>query len=175
MFLKFLCSLLYTPVENTHRILFVDSYSLLPWRVIFSTYIYIWDFKISWQGLWKDYYVLGWDAAKTCKVYFLLTFCPWIWKCIVHSSTVSVNFCRTRYCHMVGVLHANVMYKSYAESNFQWTVNKTSNEKKIMLCKKNTYIIKLLLNIVTTGTETLIASGSKFLYACVKEVCRLWA
>jgi hypothetical protein len=112
---------------------------------------------------------------KLVKVFLLLTFCPWIWKYIVHSSTASVSFCRIRYCHMAGVLHANVMYKSYAESNLQWVVNKTSNEKKFMLCTKNTYIIKLLLNIVTTEIETLITSGSKFLYACVREVCRLWA
>jgi hypothetical protein len=35
------------------------------------------------------------------------------------------------------------------------------------------YILKLLLNVVTTGIEALVISGSNFLYACVKEVCRL--
>jgi hypothetical protein len=34
------------------------------------------------------------------------------------------------------------------------------------------YICKLLLNVVTAGTEALV-SANKFLYACVKEVCRL--
>jgi hypothetical protein len=35
------------------------------------------------------------------------------------------------------------------------------------------YMVKLLLSIVTAGIEALIISGSKFIYACVKEVCRL--
>jgi hypothetical protein len=35
------------------------------------------------------------------------------------------------------------------------------------------YILELLLSIVTTGIEVLVISGNKFLYACVKEVCRL--
>jgi hypothetical protein len=37
------------------------------------------------------------------------------------------------------------------------------------------FILKLLLNIVTTRTEVLVVQGNKFLYACVKDVCRLWA
>jgi hypothetical protein len=56
-------------------------------------------------------------------------------------------------------------YEGYLESNLQQAVNKTSNEKK------NTYILKLLLNIVTARMEALVASENKFLYACVKEVC----
>jgi hypothetical protein len=34
------------------------------------------------------------------------------------------------------------------------------------------YILKLLLNKVIAGTGALVASGNKFLHACVKEVCR---
>jgi hypothetical protein len=37
------------------------------------------------------------------------------------------------------------------------------------------YIHKLLLNIVTAGIEAFVVSENKFLYACVKEICRLWA
>jgi hypothetical protein len=37
------------------------------------------------------------------------------------------------------------------------------------------YILKLLLDVVTAGLETLVVSGYKLLYGCVKEVCRLWA
>jgi hypothetical protein len=37
------------------------------------------------------------------------------------------------------------------------------------------YLLKLLLNTVTAGTEALVVSGNKFLYACVKEICHLWA
>jgi hypothetical protein len=44
--------------------------------------------------------------------------------------------------------------------------------RKKKLYTKTTYIFKLLLNIVTTGTEALVVSGSKFLYAYVREVCR---
>jgi hypothetical protein len=39
---------------------------------------------------------------------------------------------------------------------------------------KNMYILKLLPNVVTDGNEAFL-SGNKLLYACVKEVCRLWA
>jgi hypothetical protein len=39
--------------------------------------------------------------------------------------------------------------------------------------QKNTYMLKLLLSVVTAGIEALIVSGNKFLYACVKEVCHL--
>jgi hypothetical protein len=43
--------------------------------------------------------------------------------------------------------------------------------RKELLYIKNTYILKLLLNVVTIGSELLVESGNKFLYACVKEVC----
>jgi hypothetical protein len=36
-------------------------------------------------------------------------------------------------------------------------------------------MLKLLLNITTTGLEALVISGHMFLYACVKEVCHLRA
>jgi hypothetical protein len=38
---------------------------------------------------------------------------------------------------------------------------------------KNTYILKLLLNVVTTKIEPLVISMKKFLYACVEEICHL--
>jgi hypothetical protein len=38
---------------------------------------------------------------------------------------------------------------------------------------KYIHILKLLLDIVTAGTEAVILSGNKFLYAYMKEVCRL--
>jgi hypothetical protein len=41
--------------------------------------------------------------------------------------------------------------------------------KFIILVYKNTYILKLLLNIVTAGIEALVL-GNTFVYACVKEV-----
>jgi hypothetical protein len=68
-----------------------------------------------------------------------------------------------------------IKYEGYSESNLWWTVNKTSNERKNILYTKNMYVLKLLLNIVTAGIEALVASGNKFLYACVKEICHLWA
>jgi hypothetical protein len=46
---------------------------------------------------------------------------------------------------------------------------------KKLLYTKNMYTLKLLLNIVTTGTEALVVLGNQFLYASVKEVYRLWA
>jgi hypothetical protein len=68
------------------------------------------------------------------------------------------------------------IYKSYSENNFWWTVNKTSNERKqISLYTRNECILKLLVNLVITRIEARVVSGSKFLYACVKEVCHLWA
>jgi hypothetical protein len=43
--------------------------------------------------------------------------------------------------------------------------------RKKTLYTKNTYILKLLLSIVTAGIETLVASGNKFFYAFVREIC----
>jgi hypothetical protein len=37
------------------------------------------------------------------------------------------------------------------------------------------YILQLLLNVVIANTEVIVTSGNKFLYACVKQVCHLWA
>jgi uncharacterized membrane protein len=45
--------------------------------------------------------------------------------------------------------------------------------RKNFIACKNTYILKLLLNVVTIGIMALVLSGNKFLYACVREVCRL--
>jgi hypothetical protein len=45
--------------------------------------------------------------------------------------------------------------------------------KELLYRKKNTCILKLLLNMVTAGIEAFIVMGNKFLYACVKEVCHL--
>jgi hypothetical protein len=47
--------------------------------------------------------------------------------------------------------------------------------RKNVLYTKNKCILKLLLNIGTVGIEALVVSEYKFLYARVKEVCRLWA
>jgi hypothetical protein len=49
-----------------------------------------------------------------------------------------------------------IIYEGYLESNLQCGVNKTSSEKKKLLYTKNTYILKLLLNVVTTESETLV-------------------
>jgi hypothetical protein len=45
--------------------------------------------------------------------------------------------------------------------------------KKMLLYTKNMYILKLPLNSITAGIEAFVISGNKFLYGCVKEVCRL--
>jgi hypothetical protein len=50
---------------------------------------------------------------------------------------------------------------------------KQAMRKKMLLYTKNTHILQLLLNMVTARIEALVASGSKFIYAFVKEVCRL--
>jgi hypothetical protein len=47
------------------------------------------------------------------------------------------------------------MYKGYSKSNLLCAVNKTTIEKKFIIYK-NTYILKLLLRIVTTGNEALV-------------------
>jgi hypothetical protein len=51
-------------------------------------------------------------------------------------------------------------------------LTKQAKEKINLLYTRNMYILKLLLNIVTAGTQALV-SGNKILYANVKEVCRL--
>jgi hypothetical protein len=45
----------------------------------------------------------------------------------------------------------------------------------MLLYTKYAYILKLLLNVVTTTIEALVVSSNKFLYVFVKEYCRLWA
>jgi hypothetical protein len=47
--------------------------------------------------------------------------------------------------------------------------------RKKLFYTKNMYILKLHLSVVIVGINTLVSSGNKFLYACVKEICRLWA
>jgi hypothetical protein len=55
-------------------------------------------------------------------------------------------------------------------------LTKQALRKKLLLyTKKNMYILKLLLNVVADKTEAHVTSGNKFLHACVKEVCCLWA
>jgi hypothetical protein len=51
----------------------------------------------------------------------------------------------------------------------------TKQAMKKLLYTKNTSIFQLLLNIVTARIEALVVSGTKFLYACAKEVCHLLA
>jgi hypothetical protein len=57
-------------------------------------------------------------------------------------------------------------YEGYSESNLRWAVKNKHWEKTFIMYKK-TYILKLLLNIVTAEIEAFV-SGNKFLYACVK-------
>jgi hypothetical protein len=65
--------------------------------------------------------------------------------------------------------------RGYSQTNLRWGVNKRSNEKKMFFYTKNMYILKLLLNIVTAGTELLVVSGSKFSYALLTvEYPELW-
>jgi hypothetical protein len=52
-------------------------------------------------------------------------------------------------------------------------LTKEAFKKKKLLHTRNTYILKLLLNIITARIEALVILGNKFLYACVKEVCHL--
>jgi hypothetical protein len=47
--------------------------------------------------------------------------------------------------------------------------------RKKMLYTKNTYILNLLLSVVTARIEALVILGNQFLYACAKEVCHLWS
>jgi hypothetical protein len=42
-----------------------------------------------------------------------------------------------------------------------------------LLYTKNTYILKLILRVVTGGTEPFTVLGNKVLYACVKEHCKV--
>jgi hypothetical protein len=45
--------------------------------------------------------------------------------------------------------------------------------RKKLLYTKYTYILEVLLNVVTAGIEALVILGNKFMYAYVKEVCHL--
>jgi hypothetical protein len=52
-------------------------------------------------------------------------------------------------------------------------LTKQAMRKTIFIIYKNMYILKTLLNTVTTGNEAFDVLGNKILYACFKEVCRL--
>jgi hypothetical protein len=65
-------------------------------------------------------------------------------------------------------------YEGYSESNLRWAVNNTSNEKIFLLLTKNKYSLQLYHYLITAGIETFVITGNKLLYACVKELCRLW-
>jgi hypothetical protein len=54
-------------------------------------------------------------------------------------------------------------------------LTKQAMRTNFIIYKKNMYVLKLHLNIVTAGIESLVISGNNFLYAFVKEVCYLWA
>jgi hypothetical protein len=54
-------------------------------------------------------------------------------------------------------------------------LTKQEMRKINLLYTKNMYILKLLLNIVSAGIEALVILVTKFLYACVEEVCHLSA
>jgi hypothetical protein len=66
---------------------------------------------------------------------------------------------------------------TFAYSSAIWKVTsgdlltKEARRKKIFYTR-NTYIFQLLFNVLTAGIEALV-KGNKFLYACVKQVCRL--
>jgi hypothetical protein len=70
------------------------------------------------------------------------------------------------------IIQKTTIYEGYSESNLQRAVNKKVMRKYILFYTKNTYIIKVILNVVTPGIEVLVLED-KFMYACIKEVCRL--
>jgi hypothetical protein len=51
-------------------------------------------------------------------------------------------------------------------------LTKQAMRQNIYYIRKNTYILTLLLDVVTAGIEALV-SGNQFLHAPVKEFCRL--
>jgi hypothetical protein len=59
-----------------------------------------------------------------------------------------------------------MLCKGYSASNLWWAVNKTTR-KNFVTYEKHI--------IVAAGIEALLISWRKFLYACVKEVCHLFA
>jgi hypothetical protein len=54
-------------------------------------------------------------------------------------------------------------------------LTKQAMRKFFLLHTRNIYTLQLLLNLVTAGTGALVVSWNKLLYACVKDVCCLWA
>jgi hypothetical protein len=66
------------------------------------------------------------------------------------------------------------MYEGYSKKVTSGELLTKEATSKMYYIQKNTYILKLLLNVITAEIEELL-SGNKFLYACVKEVCHLLA
>jgi hypothetical protein len=57
---------------------------------------------------------------------------------------------------------SSFIHEDYPEDSLWSAVNKTTNVEKILLYTENAYTLKLLLNIVTAGTEAIVVSGNKF-------------
>jgi hypothetical protein len=84
------------------------------------------------------------------------------------------KLCTNRKIHIYIYIHTHThtqagawahTHKGYLENNFQWAVNKTNTEEKIIIYQE--YILNLLLNLVTPWTASLVIQGNEFLYACV--------
>jgi hypothetical protein len=88
-------------------------------------------------------------SSSCCSV--ICTFCHWspaVWLRPSDDSSLYRWSC------------GRLKYEGYSESNLRWAVNKTM--RKNLLYLKNTYILKLLLNVVTAGIEALVVLGIKF-------------
>jgi hypothetical protein len=61
------------------------------------------------------------------------------------------------------------IYKGFWKVTSSELLTKQAMRKKLLLYTKNTYIPKLLLNIVTTGIEALVLPENYFLNACGQD------
>jgi hypothetical protein len=82
--------------------------------------------------------------------------------------------------HNIGVdahLWIFIITRATRKVTFGELLTKQAMRWETLLFTKNTYsyIRKLFLNVITTWIKALVLSGNKFLYACAKEVCCLWA
>jgi hypothetical protein len=90
---------------------------------------------------------------------------------IVRSWTQTMEF-SFFICLLISILIYGVIWKVASDK----LLTKQGMRRKIIIHKYSyVYILKQLLNTITSGTVELDVSGNMFLYVCVKDICCLWS
>jgi hypothetical protein len=83
---------------------------------------------------------------------------------------MTVNFkseeqCVKYHCFQYGLICCQItyeLYEGYLEINYIELFTRQAMRKRMCYIQTNTYILKLILDVVTVKTEALVISGNKF-------------